>query len=302
MIKAAALYAAHSIITDFENSSQFAAHVAWGVNRNQLIQQLLHRISHGQYSWPDQGDTSLCGPAAFMFCLIHDRPDLYVGHIIDLWTGRPATLGQRSIKPSAQVRTTAETRTETVNPRTGAKEMQTVPQAARINAVDWISMASLRNDSPSLIPFSSYDHPSAMASAITRPAYLKAWFNEVDSTTLLDNTNEIFPMADWKELLELAPYQPSAWVVMLVSAAMFGGSGSTYKNHWVVLNGPITVNGRPISGYSANQKPDLATASVQARIFTWGDEAKGLASTTALPHLSHFLKCFHGGIAFSSIP
>jgi len=302
MIRTAALSTAYSIIAELENSTQFAAYVAWGVNSKQLTQQLLDRLSNGRHSWPDQGDTSLCGPAAFMFCLIHDRPDLYVGHIIDLWAGRPATLGERSIKPSAQVRTIAETRTETVNPKTGAKEMQTVPQAARINAVDWISMASLRNDSPSLIPFSSYDHPSAMASAITRPAYLKGWFNAVGSTTLLDNTNEILPMADWKELLELAPHQPSAWVVMLVSAAMFGGTGSTYKNHWVVLNGPITVNGRPINGYSADDKPELANASIQARIFTWGDESHSLASATALPHLSHFLKCFHGGIAFSSIP
>ena len=297
MIRAAALSTANSIISELNNSSEFAAHVAWGVNRTQLIDQLRQRLSNDQHSWPHQGGTSLCGPAAFMFCLINDRPDLYVRHIIDLWTGRPATLGQRSVRPSTQVRATAET--ETINSE-GVK--MTVPQAAGINAVDWISMASLRNDSPSLIPFSSYDHPSAMGSAITRPAYLKSWFNAVGSTTLLDNTNEIFPMADWKELLELAPYQSSAWVVMLVSASMFGGTGSTYKNHWVVLNDPIMVNGKPISSYKADKKPDLATASIDTKIFTWGNSNRELAKVRAFQHLSHFLKCFHGGIAFSSIP
>lgn len=93
MIRAAALSTANSIISELNNSSEFAAHVAWGVNRTQLIDQLRQRLSNDQHSWPHQGGTSLCGPAAFMFCLINDRPDLYVGHIIDLWTGRPATFG-----------------------------------------------------------------------------------------------------------------------------------------------------------------------------------------------------------------
>jgi len=72
--------------------------------------------------------------------------------------------------------------------------------------------------------------------------------------------------------------------------------------HWVVLDGPILVIGRPISSYNKTNKPDLETASIQARVFTWGNESQGLATTKSLPHLSHFLKCFHGGIAFSSIP
>lgn len=295
MINAAALSKATALLAELRTSRQFDGYKAWGVNNVELANQLGERISGGSTSWPNQGGTSLCGPAAFMFCLIHDRPDLYVGHIIDLWAGRPATLGQRSVRPNAQVRTTAETMVP--------NSQQTLPAAANINAVDWISMASLRNDSPDLNPFADYDHPSATVSAITRPRYMQGWFHAAGATTLLDNTNEIVPLADWNELLELAPYQASGWVVMLVSTAMFqGAGGNTYKNHWVVLNGPISVNGRPISSYNKTNKPDLETASIQARVFTWGNESQGLATTKSLPHLSHFLKCFHGGIAFSSIP
>ncbi|CAN7296203.1 hypothetical protein LJR129_001513 [Acidovorax sp. LjRoot129] len=295
MINAAALSTATALINQLRNTRQFDGYKAWGVNNVELADQLGVRVSGGSTTWPSQGQTSLCGPAAFMFCLIQDRPDLYVNHIIDLWAGRPATLGKRSVQPSAQVKTTAET--------LAPNSQTTIPGAADINAVDWISMASLRNDSPDLNPFADYDHPSATVSAITRPKYMQGWFNAAGATTLLDNTNEIIPCADWNELLDLAPYQASGWVVMLVSAAMFqGAGGSTYKNHWVVLNGPIMVNGRPINGYTKTNKPDLETASIQARVFTWGNEAQGLATTKALPHLSHFLKCFHGGIAFSSIP
>ncbi|WP_421564395.1 hypothetical protein [Paracidovorax sp. MALMAid1276] len=295
MINAAALSQATALITELRNTRQFDSYKAWGVNNVELANQLNERVSGRSTSWPDQGNTSLCGPAAFMFCLIHDRPDLYVRYIIDLWAGRPATLGSRNVRPGPNVQATAETMT--------SNSHQTIPAAARINAVDWISMASLRNDSPDLNPFANYDHPSATVSAITRPKYLQDWFHAVGATTLLDNTNEIIPLSDWKELLEIAPYQASGWVAMLVSAAMFqGAGGTTSKNHWVVLNGPISINGRPISGYTRADKPDLETASVQARVFTWGNEAQGLATTKALPHLSHFLKCFHGGIAFSSIP
>lgn len=68
--------------------------------------------------------------------------------------------------------------------------------------------------------------------------------------------------------------------------------------HWLVLNGPISVNGRPISSYNKTNKPDLETASIQARVFTWGNESQGLATTKSPPHLSHFLKCFWGHCLF----
>jgi len=33
---------------------------------------------------PNQQETSLCGPAAFFYALLKDRPDLYAQSIIDL--------------------------------------------------------------------------------------------------------------------------------------------------------------------------------------------------------------------------
>lgn len=297
MINAAARANALSIIANLEADTSLDGYASWGVTREGLAGQLRDRLSGAADSWPNQGGTSLCGPAAFMFCLLNDRPDLYVQHIIDLWSGRSATLGQRSVRVNGTVQANARATVQRNGVDTNLLE------ANRVSAVDWISMASLRNDSPDLNPIADYDHPTDKLSAITRPKYLKGWFGAVGATTLLDNTSEIISTAGWDELVELAFYAESGWVVMLVAAAMLQrGGGFTNKNHWVVLNGPIYVNGHPITSFTKANKPDLDSAKIQARIFSWGNESESLRQQSYLPELNHFLKCFHGGIAFSSIP
>jgi hypothetical protein len=238
-----------------------------------------------------------------MFCLIQDRPDMYVDLVVNLWLGQPASLGGgyagaptavRAVNPSSRVQTNAPTAV------TG--------DPLAINAVDWISLASLRNDSPDLSPFTDYDHPSDQLAAATRPKYLKGWFAEAGATCLWDNTSEILPTSDWKELIELSAYS-GGWVVMLVSAAMFASKDSpltTFKNHWVVLNGTITINGRDWSVYrsGAIKRPaDPETLDIQADFFTWGQTGWQLRTVRAnRPDLAYFLKCFYGGMAFSHIP
>lgn len=34
--------------------------------------------------YPDQSETSLCGPAAYFYCLLKERPDLYKEAVRDL--------------------------------------------------------------------------------------------------------------------------------------------------------------------------------------------------------------------------
>lgn len=291
----AARQRAYAMIGELKNNPAYASHKAWDVNGAELAQQLSHRISGNKNTWPNQGQTSLCGPAAFMFCLIQDRADMYVDLVIKLWLGQPASLGAdpatggRSINPSGKVQANA--------PVASAEKHL-------FNTVDWISLAGLRNDSPDLSPFSDYDHPSDQLAAITRPKYMKGWFAAAGASCLWDNTSEIIPTAGWDELVELSAYT-SGWIVMLVSAAMFSGALPTSKNHWVVLNGPITINGRDLSMYRAAKSkiPDnMATAAIQANFFTWGETGRQLRPIHARPDLAYFLECFYGGIAFSHIP
>lgn len=292
----AARQRAYARIGELQNNPAYAGHQAWGIDRVGLAQELTTRLSGGQRTWPNQGQTSLCGPAAFMFCLVQDRPDMYVDMIINLWLGQTASLGAGPSNGGRNVNPSGKVQTNTPAAVTG--------QSGDINTVDWISMASLRNDSPDLNPFGDYDHPTDQFSAITRPTYLKGWFQAAGANCLWDNVSEILPTSDWNELVELSAYT-SGWVLMLVSMSLFTGKAPTSKNHWVVLNGPITIGGRDLSMYRSSKSKvpeNKETVTVQADFFTWGETGWQLKSERAQPDLAHFLKCFYGGIAFSHIP
>ncbi|XVJ69302.1 MAG: hypothetical protein HEQ39_06370 [Rhizobacter sp.] len=292
---------ARAKLTTLRTDPAYAEHKAWGVDQVTLADQLDIRLSGKSDAWPHQGQTALCGPAAFMFCLVQDRPDMYVDLVINLWLGQPASLGGNSAVGPTMIRP--------VNP---SPHVQTNTPAAvtgeigAINAVDWISMASLRNDSPDLNPFGDYDHPKNQVSAIARPKYVKGWFESAGAHCLWDNTSEILPTADWKELTELSAYN-GGWVLMLVASAMFaeGHPGYPFKNHWVVLNGSITIDGRDWSMYrsGAAKLPETReNVDIQADFFTWGKTGRQLRAVRARPDLAFFLKCFYGGMAFSRIP
>ena len=55
----------------------------WPVTRSAIADQLTKRL--GGADEPNQMSTSYCGPAAFLYCLLEDRPDLYVAYAIGLW-------------------------------------------------------------------------------------------------------------------------------------------------------------------------------------------------------------------------
>lgn len=55
---------------------------------------------HPISAYPDQKETSLCGPATFFYALLMDRPDLYAKAITELWETGETTIGQLHIKPS----------------------------------------------------------------------------------------------------------------------------------------------------------------------------------------------------------
>lgn len=296
----AARQRACAMIGDLKSNPAYANHNAWGIGNGVLADQLEKRVTVKDGKWPDQGQTSLCGPAAFMFCLLQDRADMYVDMIIKLWLGQKASLGADPANGGCSINPSGSVQANTPAAVTGNK--------GDITAVDWISMASLRNDSPDLSPFSDYDHPSDQFAAITRPKYLKGWFEAAGATCLWDNTSEVLPLGGWDDLVKLTAYS-AGWVLMLVSASMFANMHSSFvttKNHWVVLNGPITINGRDISMYraSATQTPDsMETVSIEAKFFTWGTTGEQLKTVRMhRPDLAYFLKCFFGGIAFSHIP
>ncbi len=177
------------------------------------------------------------------------------------------------------------------------------PVAANISAIDWMLMASLRNQSADLNPFGDYETPADQWSAITLPSNLKTWFNAVGAETRFDNTT-LFGVfkPGWTGLQRLSTDAPYNHVILLVSANIFTDQNAGTKNHWVVLNDRISVNGQPMN--ALNEKSvNIQTATIETNIFTWGFRNFQKTEMKNQPiSLSKFLSCCYGGVSFSPIP
>ena len=202
--------------------------------------------------YPDQGPTSLCGPAAFFYCLLVDRPDLYVKCVIDLWEKGEAQIKSLRIKPSENCK----------KPKSLMREVSNY-----INGVDWITLASLR-DSENMIL--DYDEESDKVAGITLEGKIKQWFLKVGATILYSNVTYGFHINKDK-LLRLVAYKqqyPQSHIISLINAEPIGGSSSGIpgikKSHWIVWKTIPQSNGKDID--STTQNVD----TIEQNVITWG--------------------------------
>lgn len=255
--------------------------------KSKIIEQLRVRLarSQGQYvstqeritPQPNQQETSLCGPAAFFYALLKDRPDLYTQAIIELWETGETTIGQLHIKPSYDCR----------NP----KNFSDTAAGDRISAIDWISLASLRDSENALL---DYDSPSDQVSGITLPSKVESWFTKAGATVVFDNI-QFRGHINQEKLLELLSYlSPQHHVTSLVCASMVEGGAGVGKNHWIVWEGaPQTQDG------AIDQSTVLEEKIVDSKMFSWGYVTHQVTRGYSLGQL---LKDIYGGAVFSKIP
>lgn len=255
--------------------------------KSKVVEQLRVRVAraHGQYAstqeqiapYPNQQNASLCGPAVFFYALLMDRPDLYTKAIIELWETGETAIGQLHIKPSYDCR----------NP----KNFSNTIGGDRITAIDWISLASLRDSENA---FLDYDSPSDQIPGITLPGKVESWFIKAGATVVFDNI-QFRGHISLKQLLELLSYQsPQYHVTSLVCAMMVDGGVGLGKNHWIAWEGaPETQTG------TISQITDLGAKITNSRFFSWGYVGHQVRRGYTLEQL---LKDIFGGIVFSRIP
>lgn len=190
--------------------------------KNKIYEQLKSRVAkaHGYTvqststppSYPDQRETSLCGPATFFYALLMDRPDLYTKAIIDLWETGEATIGQLHIKPSHSA----------CNP----KNLSRKNENDRIWGIDWISLASLR-DSENL--FMDYESPDDQVAGITLPGKIADWFKQAGASVVFDNV-QFTSHLNQQQLIELFGHiSPGHHVATLIGAGMLAGGEGLMK-------------------------------------------------------------------------
>ena len=265
-------------------------------NHNYKTKATLPNINNATKSYyPNQANASLCGPAAFFYCLLIDRPDLYVKCVIDLWENGETTIKRLKIKPSKTCKKPKILISEEYKDK-DKDEYKDEYKDRYINGVDWITLASLR-DSTNI--FYAYDETDDAIAGITFAGEIKKWFEAVGSEISTDS-NETYGLHISKEkLLALAKHKknnPQSHIISVINAKVIGVDSKIpiiEKSHWAVWNTSPQSNKKDINCGTSNN------ASITQNIVSWGTINKALNGKYTL---QDYLACQFGAIIASKIP
>ncbi|WP_313108907.1 hypothetical protein [Atlantibacter sp.] len=231
----------------------------------------------GQY-YPNQYYSMLCGPAAFFYCLMMDRFDVYSQLVWDLWSNGKGALGSFLIKPSENTMK--------------VKDLFGGGQRPRVSAIDWITMASLRDSSNNLL---QYESVGDKVSAITLWGDIEKWMVSVGAKKTFSNISMTHSsIADIFKLNSLV--NDDNHIISLISAGMLQlGADVPFKDHWIVWGGKLKLlNGNDITSDTK------LSEYVSLKLFSWG-EVKENSLKKGLT-LGDFLNYTFGGMVFTKIP
>lgn len=228
----------------------------------------------------DQGGASLCGPAAFMYCLAKDRPELYAQYVCDLYIFGKARINDLVVEPS--------------NACKAGRISNSRNEATRsISAVDWIALASLRDSTNRFLRNRSVSSDSA---GITLPRALSEWFSaagyrQVQHETRLTNS----PGSE--HLLHAAQrYQHNQNVCLFIAAKVKSGPFTlrVVPNHWVVMSDALRL--RPES--KGQSLPVAASDKIPSlKVYHWRQEKDQLNPKNL--NLADFSRFYFGYVAAS---
>jgi hypothetical protein len=210
-----------------------------------------------------QGGASLCGPAAFLFSLLQDRPGQYSRFAIDLYERGVAMMDNRSIEPSSAVRHS--------------------PPSGNVDPVDWLTMAGLR-DSDNW--WFNYDTADRTFSGATTQMEMAWWFTRAGYSHVKEDANFVRHQRDTDNMDEASRLIAAGYrVVLLIDEQMIetqtqAQSGGLSDRHWVVLTSRI----------------DRSGGNVKMKIFTYGDGDYQVPQKGVLP-LDDFLMNYYGYVA-----
>ncbi|PHM70022.1 transposase [Xenorhabdus kozodoii] len=242
--------------------------------KSKIESEIQDRIAKKTY--PRQGWASLCGPAAFFYCLQKDRPDIYEQSARELWKYGKTKIGRLEIKPGDGCRHPS-----------GSFYNNGAPT---ISGLDWITLASLRDSENAIF---SYNQVEAETAGVTMWGKLTEWFEKAGYEKIFDNIS-IFSHSNINDIITLNDYIRKEYIVVsLISVGMLNGSAgeTSGKNHWIVWEGEVSSKGKSINLDSENEIVNL-------NMFTWGGISERVKSNN---NLNYFLKHTFGGLVFKPI-
>ncbi len=238
--------------------------------------QIFSRFHHMDY--PDQGETSLCGPAAFFYCLQMDRPDIYAQAARELWRYGRTKIGELYITPSEGCR----------HPKGSFYDSR---GSSRVSGLDWMMLAGLRDSGNAMM---RYDNVDDKVAGITLWGKLTEWFEKAGYEKVFGNVG--FSHINQQGVEILNEYAGKGYrVVTLISDGMLATYPSILpiKNHWVVWSDQVRVTGGlpVVRNTDSNDKVDL-------RVFSWGDAGVKLKNNYTI---RDYCERTFGGLVFKPI-
>lgn len=229
--------------------------------KNKIESQIDDRFYH--YSYPYQAGASVCGPAAFFYCLQKDRPDVYAQAARELWRYGRTKIGELEIAPSEGCR-------HPVGNFYG-----------NISGLDWMTLAGLRDSENAVFSFDTLDSPVA---GVTMWQALTEWFEKAGYEKVFSNVG--ITQAGVQGIRDLNKYVEDGYkVVTLINDGLLDASlnSTTLPTHWIVWDGSVTQDS---SGY------------VNLKLFSWGKVDNWIKPKK---DLQFFLNRFFGGVVFKPL-
>lgn len=256
---------------------------------SEIVEKLNARIANPALI--DQKYTPLCGPAAFMYCLANEYPEVYRNYVMDLAIHGEARIGNLQVKPSQSC--LQETADNLIS--------------LAIQPVDWIALASLRDSSNAVFPVTA----SSTLAGVTLPAALAGWFEATGLFSSGVNNTSVMNGKALNVLIEAnSRHRNGAWVCLFVRSAIIGGGGSigidkiggnTPKtwlgspDHWIVLRSAMQLgrqcNLMPPSANCPRQNK-LEDAALYFQFYSWGE-----VRTLSRARAAEFLPYFYGYVS-----
>jgi len=243
-----------------------------------------------QSTYPDQRGTSLCGPAAFWYCVLKDNPSLYKKAALDLWENGKTKVGRLKIKPGKFNR-----------------HPKNIYNQRSISGLDWMMLGGLRDsENPFFLPYDGGKAGGILegGAGLTLPHILKSWFKQAGSKIEdLGNTYAVYgldlhhPNLDLIKKFNQYAGNPDYHVVTLIGSGMLAGQDAPpSKDHWIVWESPVRLENSNLKEIDENSYDEI----VQLKAFSWGD-VKNNALRSELT-LKDFIGYIFGGFVAGKIP
>jgi hypothetical protein len=186
----------------------------------------------------DQGTAGLCGPASILYQTALMRPVDYVQFACGLFDRGSARLSGMQVTPNQDLRLASK------------------PNG--IEAVDWLTMASIRNSENSVL--FTYKKTGDEFSGLTTPGEMADWLRRTGYTDIKNETSTFLFSKDQANAQEASDlFEKHYKVFLLINAQMlkFETEDETSKvpDHWVCLSSRI----------------NFSHSGVKFTIYTWGN-------------------------------